>query len=220
MSRQDSNGADANTVRETGNYVQSRGGEYGPTVAFDNVPVVLDSHHEGVPGVSGSTARKAVCTSLAAGAVGVGLLGLAAAPAVAGTSTAAITVSSSTVKAGGTFIISVVCAKPPAGNSATLSTSSIGGSSSVKMYAQPTGFVYTVNVPSSIKPGAYNFPITCGDGSNGREVITVVPSGTIHTGGGYTSSGVDSTAVAVGAGLVGLAGAGGLVMVRRRRTTA
>ena len=186
----------------------------------DDVPVVLDSHHEGIPDVSGSTARTAFRTSLAAGAVGLGLLGLAAAPAVAGTSTAAISVSASTVKAGGTFIISVVCAKPPPGNSATLSTASIGGSSSVKMYAQPTGFVYTVSVPSSTKPGAYNFPITCGDGSNGTEVITVAPSGTIHTGGGYMSQGVDSTAVAAGAALVGVAGAGGLVMARRRRPTA
>lgn len=170
--------------------------------------------------MSESTFTSAVRKPILAGAVGLGLLGLAAGPAFAGTSTAAISVSASTVKAGGSFIISVVCAKPPAGNSATLSAASIGGSSAIKMYAQPTGFVYTVNVPSSTKPGAYQFPITCADGSNGTEVITVAPSGTINTGGGYTSQGVDSSAVVGGAALVGLAAAGGAFVIRRNRRAA
>ena len=169
--------------------------------------------------MSGPIAASAVRKPLLAGALGLGLLGLAAGPAFAGTSTAAISVSASTVKAGGSFTISVVCAKPPAQTSATLSTASIGGSSAIKMYPQPTGFVYTVNVPSSTKPGAYSFPVTCADGSNGNQVVNVAPTGTIKTGGGYTSQGVDSTVVAGGAVLIGVAAAGGALVVRRNRRT-
>jgi MYXO-CTERM domain-containing protein len=43
-----------------------------------------------------------------------------------------------------------------------------------------------------------------------------VPSGTMHTGVGSTSEGVNSTEIAAGAALLGVAGAGALVLRRRR----
>lgn len=44
----------------------------------------------------------------------------------------------------------------------------------------------------------------------------VVPSGTMHTGAGGTSQGVNSTEIAAGAALLGVVGAGAFVLRRRR----
>lgn len=45
-----------------------------------------------------------------------------------------------------------------------------------------------------------------------------IPSGSVHTGVGSTSEGVNSTEIALGAGLLGAVGAGALALRRRRGT--
>lgn len=166
-----------------------------------------------------STNRSVLRTSLATGALGLGLLGFAAAPAFAGTSTAAISVEPHVVKPGGSFEVAAQCHTRNIQTSATINEVAFGGPSAVKMGIQQIGFTVTVQVPATTKPGFYTLPVTCADGSTGNATITVSPSGTIHTGGGYMSQGVDSTVVIAGAGLVGIAAAGGAVMIRRRRQT-
>ncbi|MFY1687572.1 hypothetical protein [Plantactinospora sp. WMMB782] len=77
------------------------------------------------------------------------------------------------------------------------------------------GYEYwnSVTIPWDAKPGSYELTGSCGKGE-----LTILPKGWVDGGdGGATSGNGDNLAVA-GLGVLGLAGLGGLVLMRQRRT--
>ncbi|MGY4910570.1 hypothetical protein [Micromonospora aurantiaca (nom. illeg.)] len=76
-------------------------------------------------------------------------------------------------------------------------------------------FVYygEATVSHDARPGRYELRGTCGEGE-----LVVLPRGGVDGGdGGMTTTGVDRTLATGGAGMIGAAALGGLVLLRRRR---
>lgn len=79
----------------------------------------------------------------------------------------------------------------------------------------PKDFVYhgEVQVPTGTEPGTYELKGTCGDGK-----LVVAPTGAVAGGdGGMTTTSTDLGMAAGGAGVLGAAALGGIVLLRRRR---
>ncbi|MEV0153286.1 hypothetical protein AB0H57_06020 [Micromonospora sp. NPDC050686] len=77
-------------------------------------------------------------------------------------------------------------------------------------------FVYygEARVDEHAKPGRYELQGSCGEGE-----LVVLPRGGVDGGdGGMTSTGLDTGMAAGGAGMLGAAALGGIVLMRRRRT--
>ncbi|MEV4498407.1 hypothetical protein AB0J84_22260, partial [Micromonospora arborensis] len=76
-------------------------------------------------------------------------------------------------------------------------------------------FVYygEAKVDKDAKPGRYELKGSCGEGE-----LVVLPHGGVDGGDGGTSTGTDRGLATGGAGLLGAAALGGIVLMRRRRT--
>ncbi|TDC01344.1 hypothetical protein E1091_03060 [Micromonospora fluostatini] len=76
-------------------------------------------------------------------------------------------------------------------------------------------FVYfaEVKIPWDTEPGAYELKGSCGEGE-----LVVLPRGGVEAGAGGTGAGTDTGLAASGAGMLGAAALGGVVLMRRRRT--
>ncbi|MDG4789536.1 hypothetical protein O7626_27045 [Micromonospora sp. WMMD1102] len=77
------------------------------------------------------------------------------------------------------------------------------------------GYEYwnSVTVPWDAKPGSYELTGSCGKGE-----LTILPKGWVDGGDGGVSSGNGDNLAVAGMGVLGLAGLGGLVLLRQRRT--
>jgi hypothetical protein len=130
---------------------------------------------------------------------------------------ATLTVEPSTVAAGGTVEVLATCGTQA--TAATLSGTSFGGPAEIPLTTYSAGgpgaFSGSVTIPTTTAPGTYELSVACSDGESGTGALVVSPTGT-NAGGGSTSAGPDTGALAVGAGLLAL-GAGGLVLLARRR---
>ncbi|MEU7946126.1 hypothetical protein AB0C50_15730, partial [Micromonospora taraxaci] len=76
-------------------------------------------------------------------------------------------------------------------------------------------FVYygEAKVDKDAKPGRYELKGSCGEGE-----LVVLPHGGVDGGDGGASTGTDRGLATGGAGLLGAAALGGIVLMRRRRT--
>ncbi|MFI6235749.1 hypothetical protein ACIBD9_19515, partial [Micromonospora sp. NPDC050784] len=76
-------------------------------------------------------------------------------------------------------------------------------------------FVYygEAKVDKDAKPGRYELKGSCGEGE-----LVVLPHGGVDGGDGGVSTGTDRGLATGGAGLLGAAALGGIVLMRRRRT--
>ncbi|MGC4880933.1 hypothetical protein ACLQ26_32245, partial [Micromonospora sp. DT43] len=76
-------------------------------------------------------------------------------------------------------------------------------------------FVYygEAKVDKDAKPGRYELKGSCGEGE-----LVVLPHGGVDGGDGGASTGTDRGLATSGAGLLGAAALGGIVLMRRRRT--
>ncbi|MET8089456.1 hypothetical protein ABZU52_04750, partial [Micromonospora sp. NPDC005220] len=76
-------------------------------------------------------------------------------------------------------------------------------------------FVYygEAKVDRDAKPGRYELKGSCGEGE-----LVVLPHGSVDGGDGGVSTGTDRGMATGGAGLLGAAALGGIVLMRRRRT--
>ncbi|MFE0532402.1 hypothetical protein ACFW0V_32870, partial [Micromonospora parva] len=76
-------------------------------------------------------------------------------------------------------------------------------------------FVYygEATVDKHAKPGRYELKGSCGEGE-----LVVLPHGGVDGGDGGVSTGTDRGLATGGAGLLGAAALGGIVLMRRRRT--
>ncbi|MGC5291364.1 hypothetical protein ACPXBU_34535, partial [Micromonospora sp. DT231] len=76
-------------------------------------------------------------------------------------------------------------------------------------------FVYygDAKVDKDAKPGRYELKGSCGEGE-----LVVLPHGGVDGGDGGASTGADRGLATGGAGLLGAAALGGIVLMRRRRT--
>ncbi|MFG2064244.1 hypothetical protein ACGFIK_22810, partial [Micromonospora sp. NPDC048871] len=76
-------------------------------------------------------------------------------------------------------------------------------------------FVYygEARIAKDAKPGTYKLEGSCGEGE-----LVVLPKGGVDGGDGGLTAGTDRDMATAGAGLVGAAALGGLVLLRRRRT--
>ncbi len=76
-------------------------------------------------------------------------------------------------------------------------------------------FVYygEARIAKDAKPGTYKLEGSCGEGE-----LVVLPHGGVDGGDGGLTAGTDRSMATAGAGLVGAAALGGLVLLRRRRT--
>ncbi len=76
-------------------------------------------------------------------------------------------------------------------------------------------FVYygEARIARDAKPGTYKLEGSCGEGE-----LVVLPHGGVDGGDGGLTAGTDRSMATAGAGLVGAAALGGLVLLRRRRT--
>ncbi|MGC5030399.1 hypothetical protein [Micromonospora sp. DT229] len=76
-------------------------------------------------------------------------------------------------------------------------------------------FVYygEARIAEDAKPGTYKLEGSCGEGE-----LVVLPHGGVDGGDGGLTAGTDRDMATAGAGLVGAAALGGLVLLRRRRT--
>ncbi|MEU5961574.1 hypothetical protein ABZ777_10250, partial [Micromonospora parva] len=76
-------------------------------------------------------------------------------------------------------------------------------------------FVYygEATVDKDAKPGRYELKGSCGEGE-----LVVLPHGGVDGGDGGVSTGTDRGLATGGAGLLGAAALGGIVLMRRRRT--
>ncbi|MEU7755342.1 hypothetical protein AB0B14_26595, partial [Micromonospora sp. NPDC049171] len=76
-------------------------------------------------------------------------------------------------------------------------------------------FVYygEAKIDKDAKPGRYELKGSCGEGE-----LVVLPHGGVDGGDGGASTGTDRGLATGGAGLLGAAALGGIVLMRRRRT--
>jgi len=144
---------------------------------------------------------------------------LVAAPAYA--KSASVSVSPSTVAAGGTVHISgsIPVKKCPASDGATVTSEAAlfppDGFGPTATRDSSGDFAIDYTVPASTTPGTYTVGLRCGGGNVGVGAsLTVVPSGGPATGAGGASGTSAGAWTVIGAACLVLAG---LVMVARRR---
>ncbi|MGC5309636.1 hypothetical protein ACPXCD_21500, partial [Micromonospora zamorensis] len=89
------------------------------------------------------------------------------------------------------------------------------GRSDERDWEKEREFVYygEAKVDKDAKPGRYELKGSCGEGE-----LVVLPHGGVDGGDGGASTGTDRGLATGGAGLLGAAALGGIVLMRRRRT--
>jgi hypothetical protein len=100
---------------------------------------------------------------------------------------------------------------------ASLTGTSLGLPSNIEMdRITSTFFELDITIPNRASFGRHEVSMQCDDGSFAEVTLVVSPHGGPDTGDGAMSIGASTPAIAAGASLVLIAGAGAIVLMRRR----
>ncbi len=145
-------------------------------------------------------------------------LALAGGPAFAATAS----VTPSTVAPGGTLTVTVSgCPLFNGDGQGAINIAAPGNTTQPdatgNMTATGTG---TVRVPATARSGTWSLWVFCAGTSNANTTFTVSPTTGPNTGDGATAGGPDTTMIAGGVALLGVAMFGGALLAYRRRAVA
>jgi hypothetical protein len=125
-------------------------------------------------------------------------------------------VSPSPVQAGEQIEVVARCAG--GSTSASVSATTLGGSSNVPMlesYANPSEWMATLTIPAETRPGTYNVGGTCGNGGDFRATVVVATTAGPMGGGGWAQRGAYGWLFVAGSAMLVVAAVGGVVLLRR-----